>query len=146
MEFDLLAAARDLIAADSVSANGNLRAVAVLETVAKGLGLETYRQEAMALGVPQANLSEHPKGAPPRDGSILAISQFTLLGDARKGKRPSFVAAMEPDRANGLFEKFVGTCRGLGASVETGRFGADMQVELVNDGPVTILLDTRKEF
>ncbi|AKU92307.1 D-aminoacyl-tRNA deacylase [Vulgatibacter incomptus] len=79
-------------------------------------------------------------------GSILAVSQFTLLGDVRKGKRPSFVDAMEPARANELFERFCARCRELGARVETGRFRASMEVELVNDGPVTILLDTRKAF
>jgi D-tyrosyl-tRNA(Tyr) deacylase len=79
-------------------------------------------------------------------GAVLAVSQFTLLGDARKGKRPSFVEAMEPVRANELFERFCIACRGLGAEVQTGRFRAEMQVELVNDGPVTILLDTKKRF
>lgn len=79
-------------------------------------------------------------------GEVLAVSQFTLLGDVRKGKRPSFVEAMEPVGANELFEAFVAACRGLGVRVATGRFRADMQVELVNDGPVTILLDTKKVF
>ncbi len=77
-------------------------------------------------------------------GALLAISQFTLLGDTRKGKRPSFVDAMEPQRANELFERFCQRCRELGASVSTGRFRAEMQVELVNDGPVTLLVDTRR--
>ncbi|HEY3237144.1 MAG TPA: D-aminoacyl-tRNA deacylase, partial [Polyangiaceae bacterium] len=77
-------------------------------------------------------------------GSLLAVSQFTLYGDVRKGKRPSFTQAMEPDRANHLFALFCGQCRELGVSVETGVFGAHMQVELVNDGPVTILIDTKK--
>ncbi|WP_373047371.1 D-aminoacyl-tRNA deacylase [Vulgatibacter sp.] len=77
---------------------------------------------------------------------ILAVSQFTLFGDVRKGKRPSFVEAMEPVRANELFERFCATCRALGAPVETGRFRAEMQVELVNDGPVTILLDSKRLF
>jgi acetylornithine deacetylase/succinyl-diaminopimelate desuccinylase-like protein len=80
MDFDLLAAARDLIAADSVSANGNLRAVEVLEGVAKRLGLETYRQEATALGAPQANLIVHPKGAPPRDGGLLLVTHTDTVG------------------------------------------------------------------
>lgn len=79
-------------------------------------------------------------------GRVLAVSQFTLFGDVRKGKRPSFVEAMEPARANELFERFCAGCRALGAEVETGRFRADMQVELVNDGPVTILIDTKKVF
>jgi D-tyrosyl-tRNA(Tyr) deacylase len=79
-------------------------------------------------------------------GAVLAVSQFTLLGDARKGKRPSFGDAMAPERAEPLFERFCVKSRGLGARVETGRFRAQMLVELVNDGPVTILLDTKKLF
>jgi D-tyrosyl-tRNA(Tyr) deacylase len=79
-------------------------------------------------------------------GSLLAVSQFTLLGDLRKGKRPSFGLAMEPTRANDLFERFCGACRALGASTETGRFRTHMEVELVNDGPVTLLLDTKRAF
>ena len=79
-------------------------------------------------------------------GALLAVSQFTLFGDARKGRRPSFVEAMEPGRARALFDRFCAGCRALGAVVETGRFRADMQVELVNDGPVTLLLDTKKLF
>ena len=79
-------------------------------------------------------------------GSLLAVSQFTLLGDVRKGRRPSFGEAMEPERANALFELFVASCRALGARVETGRFRTQMKVLLENDGPVTLLLDTRKAF
>ncbi len=80
MSFDLLAAARDLIAADSVSAHGNLRALAVLERVAHGFGLETYRQEAEALGTKQANLVVHPAGAPPRDGGLLLVTHTDTVG------------------------------------------------------------------
>lgn len=80
MDFDLIAAARDLIAADSVSANGNLRAVEVLEEVARTLGLESYRQEAVALGAPQANLVVHPKGAPPEDGGLLLVTHTDTVG------------------------------------------------------------------
>lgn len=80
MEFDLLAAARDLIAADSVSANGNLRAVEVLEGVARTLGLESFRQEAVALGAPQANLIVHPKGARPRDGGLVLVTHTDTVG------------------------------------------------------------------
>ncbi len=79
-------------------------------------------------------------------GALLAISQFTLHGDVRRGKRPSFTEAMEPVRANQLFETFCGKCRERGLQVETGTFRAHMVVELVNDGPVTILLDTKKQF
>jgi D-tyrosyl-tRNA(Tyr) deacylase len=79
-------------------------------------------------------------------GSVLAVSQFTLFGDARKGRRPSFTDAMEPAGANRLFERFCGKCRAGGAKLETGRFRAEMLVEILNDGPVTIMLDTKKLF
>jgi D-tyrosyl-tRNA(Tyr) deacylase len=79
-------------------------------------------------------------------GRVLAISQFTLLGDARQGRRPSFARAMEPELANRLFEAFCAAVEARGVGVARGRFGAHMDVELVNDGPVTILLDTRKAF
>jgi D-tyrosyl-tRNA(Tyr) deacylase len=81
------------------------------------------------------------------DGArILAVSQFTLLGDCRKGRRPSFIDALEPRQAETYYEEFVRNCRSLGATVETGTFRAMMEVELINDGPVTILLDSRKLF
>jgi D-tyrosyl-tRNA(Tyr) deacylase len=79
-------------------------------------------------------------------GALLAISQFTLFGDVRKGRRPSFSEAMEPVQAATLFEEFCAACRKLGVEVQTGRFRAEMAVELVNDGPVTILVDTRRGF
>lgn len=79
-------------------------------------------------------------------GSILAISQFTLLGDCRKGRRPSFSRAGKPEEANELYEKFVEICGELGASVETGVFQAHMLVSSVNDGPVTIMIDSNKAF
>ncbi|PSH03345.1 MAG: D-tyrosyl-tRNA(Tyr) deacylase [Acidobacteria bacterium] len=80
------------------------------------------------------------------EGAVLAVSQFTLYGDARRGKRPSFDAAAKPERARGLFEYFVERVRSLGLRCETGLFQAEMKVELVNDGPVTILLDSHKQF
>jgi D-tyrosyl-tRNA(Tyr) deacylase len=79
-------------------------------------------------------------------GAVLAVSQFTLYGDARRGKRPSFDAAARPEQARGLYEQFVERVRALGLRCETGQFQASMQVELVNDGPVTILLDSEKNF
>jgi D-tyrosyl-tRNA(Tyr) deacylase len=79
-------------------------------------------------------------------GAVLAISQFTLHGDARKGRRPSFIAAARPELAEPLYERVVKELRELGIQTETGRFGATMEVELVNDGPVTILLDTKRLF
>jgi D-tyrosyl-tRNA(Tyr) deacylase len=86
------------------------------------------------------------KSLPEVSGSLLAVSQFTLLGDARKGRRPSFGDAMDPDAARVLFERFCARSKDLGVSVETGRFRADMLVELANDGPVTLLLDTKRLF
>ena len=79
-------------------------------------------------------------------GAVLVISQFTLHGDARKGRRPSFVGAARPETAEPLYERTVSELRRLGIETATGRFGATMQVELVNDGPVTILLDTKRLF
>ena len=74
-------------------------------------------------------------------GSLLVASQFTLYGDADKGRRPSFIDAARPEEAKPLYEKFIALLRERGARVETGEFGAQMQVELVNDGPVTLWLE-----
>jgi D-tyrosyl-tRNA(Tyr) deacylase len=79
-------------------------------------------------------------------GGVLVVSQFTLLGDARKGNRPSFVEAAGPDGANALYERFCALLREKGLPVATGVFRATMEVELVNDGPVTILLDSKRLF
>lgn len=74
-------------------------------------------------------------------GAMLIVSQFTLYGDARKGRRPSFIAAAPPEIAIPLYETFIDAVKALGVRVATGRFGATMAVELVNDGPVTLILD-----
>ncbi len=79
-------------------------------------------------------------------GELMVVSQFTLYGDARKGRRPSFIRAAAPDEANRIYEFYVGEARKQIEKVETGRFQAMMDVELVNDGPVTILLDSEKLF
>jgi len=79
-------------------------------------------------------------------GSVLAVSQFTLYGDVRRGKRPSFDAAAPPDSARRLYEYFVARIQALGLRCEIGRFQEMMRVELVNEGPVTILMDSRKAF
>ncbi|MDR0932109.1 MAG: D-tyrosyl-tRNA(Tyr) deacylase [Victivallales bacterium] len=76
-------------------------------------------------------------------GEALVISQFTLYGDASHGRRPSFTAAARPEIAEALYEKFISYCRGYDVKVATGKFGADMKLALVNDGPVTILVESR---
>lgn len=79
-------------------------------------------------------------------GAVLVVSQFTLYGDVRRGKRPSFDAAARPEEAKKLYEYFAGKIRGAGLRCETGQFQAMMEVELTNSGPVTILLDSEKQF
>lgn len=79
-------------------------------------------------------------------GSLGIISQFTIMGDASRGRRPSFAGAARADRAEPLIEALIAAARDLGVPVVTGRFGAEMQVELLNDGPVTLLLDTSRQF
>ena len=103
----------------------------------------------MADKVPNLRIFEDDEGKMNRSlkdvgGSSLAVSQFTLYGDARGGRRPSFTEAARPEAANELYEKLVEAWRAQGVHVETGRFRADMQVSLVNDGPVTLLLDSTK--
>jgi D-tyrosyl-tRNA(Tyr) deacylase len=75
------------------------------------------------------------------DGAVLVVSQFTLYGDVRKGRRPSFISAARPETAVPLYQEFLGSLRGLGLTVASGEFGAMMAVEIYNDGPVTLLLE-----
>jgi D-tyrosyl-tRNA(Tyr) deacylase len=104
--------------------------------VEKTIGLRIFEDDSgkMNLSVGDVN------------GAVLVVSQFTLYGDVRRGKRPSFDRAARPERANELYEYFVGKIRAAGLPCETGRFQAMMDVELVNDGPVTVLLDSEKSF
>ena len=125
------------------------RGLCALVGVGKGDGPEDA--DALAEKIVGLRIFEDDAGKMNRDlgeagGALLAVSQFTLFGDVRKGKRPAFVDALEPVAAEALFERFVARCRDLGRPVETGRFRTHMEVELVNDGPVTILLDTKKLF
>ena len=80
------------------------------------------------------------------EGELLVVSQFTLYGDVRKGKRPSFTGSAHPDIGEKYYEEFVKKARDTGIKVETGVFGAHMDVSLINDGPVTIMLDSKKNF
>jgi len=79
-------------------------------------------------------------------GELLVISQFTLMGDCRKGRRPSFSTAARPDEANALYEQFVTECQAMNIKVETGRFQEHMIVNIANDGPVTLMLDSKRQF
>lgn len=119
------------------------------------IGVEEGDGEAdlkyMADKVPNLRVFEDEQGKMNRSlldvgGEVLAVSQFTLLGDARGGRRPSFIAAARSEVADPMYERLVADWRGRGIRVETGVFGAHMKVALVNDGPVTILLDSRKRF
>ena len=105
----------------------------------------------MADKVPNLRIFEDEDGKMNRSildvgGEILAVSQFTLYGDARGGRRPSFSTAAKPEMANELYVKLVEAWRAQGIHVETGRFRAEMQVALINDGPVTLLMDSTKAF
>ncbi len=80
------------------------------------------------------------------EGGLLAVSQFTLFADLKKGKKPSLSKALEPDKATELYNLFIENCRNRGIPTETGIFGADMQVHIQNDGPVTVILDSKELF
>ncbi|MBR2288941.1 MAG: D-tyrosyl-tRNA(Tyr) deacylase [Clostridia bacterium] len=105
----------------------------------------------MAEKVPNLRIFEDDAGKMNRSlrdvgGAILAVSQFTLYGDARGGRRPSFIEAARPEEANRLYEMLVKAWRDVGIQVETGVFQTDMKVSMVNDGPVTLLMDSEKQF
>ena len=98
----------------------------------KALGLRVFEDENGKMNLGLADVG----------GQVLVVSQFTLYGNCRKGRRPSFTDAAGPELGNALYEKFLTDCEELGYPPQHGRFGADMQVESVNDGPVTLILDT----
>ena len=100
----------------------------------KILGLRIFEDENQKM-----NLSIDQVG-----GELLVVSQFTLFGNVRKGRRPSFTEAAGPELGNALYEKFLAVCEELGYPPQHGEFGADMQVESINDGPVTLILDTEQ--
>jgi D-tyrosyl-tRNA(Tyr) deacylase len=107
------------------------------ETLAeKVVGLRVFEDEAGKMNLDLTQIG----------GALLCVSQFTLLGDVRRGRRPSFTDAMAPEPAAALFERFCAACKQRGVPVATGRFRAEMLVDLVNDGPVTLLLDTQRAF
>ena len=138
----------------SVSVEGEIRGqigagFLVLIGVEEGDGDADFKY--IADKVPNLRVFEDDQGKMNRSlmdvgGEVLAVSQFTLLGDARGGRRPSFIAAARPETADPMYERLVADWRARGIRVETGVFGAHMKVALVNDGPVTILLDSRRRF
>ncbi len=142
------------VSSASVMVNGQTvgqieKGLMVLVGVAQGDGEKDMLY--MADKVPNLRIFEDEQGKMnlsllDAGGSILAVSQFTLLGDARGGRRPSFIEAARPEAANSMYEELVRRWRETGLKVETGVFQAEMAVSLVNDGPVTILLDSRKNF
>ena len=138
----------------SVSVEGEIRGQVgagflVLIGVEEGDGDADFKY--IADKVPNLRVFEDDQGKMNRSlmdvgGEVLAVSQFTLLGDARGGRRPSFITAARPETADPMYERLVADWRARGIRVETGVFGAHMKVALVNDGPVTILLDSRRRF
>lgn len=113
-----------------VGENDTDKQVEYLVDKCTGLRIFTDENDKMNMSVKDIN------------GEILVVSQFTLYADCKKGKRPSFINAGRPETAIPLYELFVEKCRQTGLMVKTGEFGADMQIELINDGPVTIFMDT----
>ncbi len=125
------------------------RGLAVLLGVAQGDDEEAARllaDKVAALRVFEDADGKMNRAVAEVGGEVLVVSQFTLLGDARKGNRPSFSAAAPPDQAQALYERFCAMLRSKGLTVATGVFRAHMDVELINDGPVTILLDSARLF
>lgn len=113
------------------------------DTVADG---QYLAEKIIALRVFEDDAGKMNRSIVEAGGAMLVVSQFTLMGDCRKGRRPSFDAAAAPELAETLYEAFCAAVRAQGVRVETGRFRQYMMVSLVNDGPVTLLLDSRKTF
>ena len=118
-----------------------------------GVGVDDGEDDARELAAKLAHLRVFPDAEGRMNRSLLetggalgVVSQFTLLGDARKGRRPSYAGAASPEHAEPLVEALVRAARALGVTVVTGRFRASMEVALVNRGPVTVLLDTKRQF
>lgn len=111
------------------------------EVAARRLAEKVWQLRILADGAGAMNTSLADRAAAGESAEVLVVSQFTLYGDTRKGRRPSFVAAARPEHAEPLVDAVASALRSAGARVETGRFGADMAVSLVNDGPVTLMLE-----
>ena len=142
------------VTSSSVTVNGEISgAIGAGLMVLIGVSVDDTEADLkyMAEKVPNLRIFDDENGVMNRSvldvgGSILAVSQFTLYGDARGGRRPSYIRAAKPDKADGLYEQLIARWREKGIHVETGVFRTDMQVSLINDGPVTILLDSEKNF
>ena len=139
--------ARVLVDGDAVGAIGSGLMVLL------GVGVGDQEADAEYLADKTANLRIFEDGEGKMNlsiletgGELLVVSQFTLYGDCRKGRRPGFTAAAAPDEADRLYLRFVEHLRGLGLKVETGTFRAQMMVEIFNEGPVTMLLDSQRQF
>ncbi len=130
-EVEVGAIARGLLVLVGIDSSDT--AADVTAAVGKVAGLRVFADEAGHMNLSVIDV----------DGSVLVVSQFTLLGDTRKGRRPSFTRAAPPEIAEPLIDQFVELLRAQDLTIETGEFGAMMQVSLINDGPVTILLEVR---
>jgi len=140
-------AAHVVVAGDTVGAVG--RGLLVLVGVARGdsaADAEYLAEKTAGLRIFEDHQGKMNLALGEVGGEVLAVSQFTLLGDCRKGRRPGFTDAAEPVQADTLYNAYVAALRARGLNVATGLFRAEMQVHLVNDGPVTLLLDSRKAF